>query len=203
MSKFFCWLSILLLLLFELSTIKEAKAQKPERPIEKKKPTDYNISSRKALENYLEGQKQMQYRDYKAATLYFQRAVEQEPNFIEALYALGVSIFLSSYATTNHGYYFRTNISPIIPFLAKVIRHPKSVQFPMAYYYLGHAYMQKHQYDSAAYFFENCLNFNLKSPLENKIAKVNWEKSLFAKEAIKTPIRYQPINLGDSVNTQG
>jgi outer membrane protein OmpA-like peptidoglycan-associated protein len=177
-------------------------AQKNANLPKKKKTADYNIASRKALEYFLEGQRQMQYRDYKTAASFFQKAVALEPEFINALYGLGASIYLSRYVTTSHGYYFKGAITEIIPYLEKVIqREPK--QYPMAQYYLAHAYMQNHQYAQAVPLFESFLQLKLKQPLENKIAAQNLKKSQYAQQAIQKPIQFKAINLGDSINTEG
>lgn len=192
---FFLWGGLNLL-------FQEGLAQKNASLPEKKKTSDYNITSRKALEYFLEGKKQMQYRDYKTAASFFRKAIALEPEFTNALYGLGASIYLSNYVTTSHGYYFRGAIAEIIPYLEKVIlKEPE--QYPLAQYYLAHAYMQNHQYAQAVRFFESFLQINLKQPLENKIATENLKKSKYAQKAIQKPIQFKAINLGDSINTEG
>lgn len=166
------------------------------------KPADLGITSKKALSFYEDGRQQMQYRDYPAAKRAYDKALELEPNFIHAHYQVGACIYLMSHVQTRTGYYLRKEILELIPHLEKAVA-AKPDAFPAAYFYLGEAYFQDIQYVKARDAYKRYLTYNGQIIQDVNVAKANLQSAEFAVEAIKSPVSFEPVNLGDSINTDG
>lgn len=166
------------------------------------KPADLGIQSKKALSFYEDGLQQMKYRDYPAAIRAFQKAIEQEPNFAHAHFQTGVATYLINHVQTRTGYYLRDEVNAVIPPLEKAVAL-KPESFPSAYFYLGEAYLHAVNYEKARDMYKKFLGYNGQNLPDVQTAQNKIKVAEFGAEAIKKPLQFDPVNLGDSINTDG
>lgn len=155
----------------------------------KKKPSDYGIKSKKALQAFEHGNEQTRYRDYPRAIESFQAAVELEPTFGEAWIQMGGS------------YYAIREYEKAYPALLKAEEH-LSKPNAMVYFYLGECALRMNRFAESLKHFDTFLNPEPElAPRIIADAKSGREKAQFAVEATKNAIKFEPINLGEEINT--
>jgi outer membrane protein OmpA-like peptidoglycan-associated protein/tetratricopeptide (TPR) repeat protein len=155
----------------------------------KKKPKDYGIKSKKALELYLKADEQIRYKSFERAQELLLQAVNLEPRFQDALYNLG------------YAYFMNKNYSQAYDALDKLYQINKDYKLEFHFYY-GLTHFHKMQYEQAEFFLSKYLQGKVSPQLADK-AKITLAKAKFAKEAIKKPVPFQPKNLGPNINTKG
>lgn len=173
---------LLLSLLFCLLIPQAVQAQKP-------KPADFGISSKKALNYYLEGLQLAQYRDRLGAIDAFSEAVKLEPEFAHAHYHLGVNA------------YVQKKYPEALEHLEKTYTlNPEP--FRNLGYMLGMSYFFNAQYDNSVPLLREFLETRAGRPVDLKKAAVVLRHAQFAAEAIKTPVDFEPVNLGPAINSE-
>jgi outer membrane protein OmpA-like peptidoglycan-associated protein len=171
---------ILLLLLLPLG----CAAQKP-------KPADFGIKSTKALNAYLDAKQQEQYRDYKKAVEYYDEAIALEPEFGDAYLNKGACLY------SLHKY------KEAIPALEKS-RDLMRVPNPMMWYMLAECHFNTNDYASASENYSKFFASNPRVPINViETAKLHQKNSAFAAEAMKNPVKFDPVNMGESINSVG
>lgn len=155
------------------------------------KPSDYGIKSKKALEYYLGGSQQMNFRDYVKAIEEFTLALELEPGFTEAAYQLGTCYFL------------KQKYEKALPVFEKVVI-AKNPEYWQADFYLAECYARNAQYKEAIPLYEKFLKATLSHPSKySSQAATSLRKCKFAASAIKSPVQFEPFNMGAEVNSEG
>jgi outer membrane protein OmpA-like peptidoglycan-associated protein/tetratricopeptide (TPR) repeat protein len=164
-------------------------ATSPTFAQKKKKPSDYGIKSKKALSAFENGNEQTRYRDYPRAIESFQVAVELEPTFGEAWIQMGGSYFvIKEYEKAYEA-------------LLKAKEHLNSPN-AMVYFYLGECALRMNLFAEALENYEAFLNPEpVLAPRIIADAKIGRDKAKFAVEATKNAIKFEPINLGEGINT--
>lgn len=168
--------AIVILMLLFVSTVLFGQAQ-------------YTSKSGRAIKELETAIQFLQLGDKKDALIYATKAIEKDPVFIEA-YSLRANIYadsgLFSLAITD----FETalKINPEI--------------FPPDHLNLGRLYFKTEQYDKAKAVLEKYItNFSPPDKFKSQSEKII-KSCDFAKEAIKHPVPFNPINMGPSVNSE-
>ncbi|MEM6803470.1 MAG: OmpA family protein [Bacteroidota bacterium] len=170
-----------LFLLIQLFAIPALSQSKP-------KPSDFGIQSKKAMRFYLEGLQQAQWRNRLEAIDFFEKAIELEPNFAHAHYQLGVNA------------YVKKKYEDALEHLEKVAEI-KAEEFKVLDFFMGEAYFFNAQYEKAANSLSSFLEKGVGRKNDVKKAKKTLRHASFAAEAIKTPVKFKAINMGDSINS--
>ncbi|MCS7073087.1 MAG: OmpA family protein [Bacteroidia bacterium] len=161
-------------------------------------PKDYGIKSKKAFELFIQGTKSMGYRSYSEAITAFTEAVKLEPNFFHAWYHLGECEYLLNQP------------NKALPALQKAQETQKyapassiTPRFNDLHFYLGQCQMRIANYEAAATSFKTFLS--VASPTNKWVteARTGLQKAEFAKEAVKSPVAFKPVNLGANINSPG
>ncbi len=155
------------------------------------KPAEFGIKSKKAMNLYLEGRKQVSYRDHKKAVELFLEAIKIEPDFAAANYSIGEE------------YWLLRKYAESAPFLEKVAASNKAAQFPTLYCLLGEVYFFAAKYDESVKAYDKYLANPKGARSYLDAAKRNYPKAKFAAEEVKHPVKFVPQNLGSGVNTAG
>lgn len=154
----------------------------------KPKPADFGIQSKKALKYYMEGLQQAQWRNRMEAINFFEEAIKIEPNFAHAHYQLGVNA------------YVKKKYGEAMTHLEKV-SELKPEEFRVLSFYLGEAYFFNEKYSESAEQLSAFLQAGLGRKNDVKVATKTLRHAKFAAEAIKSPVDFEAINMGDSINT--
>ncbi len=164
--------------------IASCKAQNP-------KPSDYNISSKKALKLYLQGNQQEKYRAYQEAINFYEQAIEIEPNFGDAWFRRGAC----NYVLRNYG-----------PAEEQMEKASELLPFPnpLLYFYLAECKFYREDFEGAAgqydLFFEKKGNKAIPAPML-KDAERHRKSAQFAVSQGGKTITFNPVNLGENINT--
>lgn len=152
------------------------------------KPKDFGIKSQKALDRYLEGRQQSQWRDWYKAISAFEQAVVLEPAFAEAYFQLGVAcVVVQEYEKA-----------------VKALGQAEALKpggFGGMGYQMGQAYFYTGQYAKAIPQYQAYLDEGRGGPTFIKTAELNLGHAIFAAEAIQQPVPFDPLNLGPEINT--
>ena len=158
---------------------------------QKVKPADFGIKSKKALELYMQGQQNDQWRDRKTAINFYLQATAIEPEFGMAWYAA---------AEDN---YLLQNYKAGLVCIENAFKFYKPPP-PVLTFFLAEFNFYNLNYDRAAKFYQAFLD--AKPPVTKKIADeavFNLRNSIFAAAEIKKPVKFELKNLGPGVNTIG
>lgn len=149
----------------------------------------YSTTSKKAIKAYEEALQYFNRLEYEGAVKYMNKAIKADNNFIEAHLVLA-EIFIESgnRDKAKESYLNTIKINPDF--------------FPGLYFSLAQLEMQDSRFEDGLKYLEKYLSYKNIQPngrLE-ALRRVEWCK--FAIDAIKNPVPFNPINLGDSVNTE-
>lgn len=174
----------LVILSFLLVGASSCKAQTP-------KPSDYNISSKKALKLYLQGNQQEKYRAYQEAINFYSQAIEIESEFGDAWFRKGAC----NYVLRNY-----TEAEEQMEKARELIPLPN----PLLYFYLGECKFYREDFagarDQYALFFEKKGERPIPRPML-KDAERHYASAKFAASQDGKGIDFDPINMGESINT--
>lgn len=122
------------------------------------------------------------------ALSYLDEAIKRDPKFLE-VYFLRFEIYseLSDYPNAEMA-------------LEDAIRINGDF-FPNGYYFLGLLEMQQGKYKEAQPHFEHFLTIPGITEVTKARAILELENCLFAQEAMRNPVPFEPANLGDAINT--
>ncbi|MDO9001776.1 MAG: OmpA family protein [Bacteroidota bacterium] len=152
-------------------------------------PGQYTSTNKKAIK-YLEVGK-VAYEAYKfdVAEKNFNKAIEEDKNFIEAY------LFLAqSYQETNKHAEAITNFKKAIEI------NPKF--FPNTFYYMSLSQLAIGQYQDGKTNLETFLKFERINPNTKESAQKYLANAIFGAEAVKNPKPFNPINAGPGINTE-
>lgn len=149
---------------------------------------ELHTRSNKALTAYDEGKKAYDFINYKKAESLLLKAVDHDPDFIEA-HLLLAELFKDL-----------RNFERSKKFYAEAIRID-STFFPPAMYGYGEVHFTLGNYAEARRAFQSYLDMMEDQSLNAAKARKYIDDCEYALEAIKYPVSFDPLNLGDSVNT--
>ncbi|MBI3520408.1 MAG: PD40 domain-containing protein [Bacteroidetes bacterium] len=153
-------------------------------------PGTYTSTNKKAIKYFEDSRKMFQVRKDADAEKLIKKAIEEDPQFIEAH---------SAYADFLMG---NGRIKEAIPLYEKAIQlNPKL--FIDNNFYLGGAYLHEAQYDKAIPCFEIILKTERMNPNLKDEAAHYLKNAKFGSVAIKNPLPYKLENVGPGINTSG
>ncbi len=151
-------------------------------------PGTYTSTNKKAIKFFEESKKMFQVRKDAEAEKLIKKAIEEDPQFIEAH---------SAYADFLMG---SNRIKEAIPFYEKAIAlNPKL--FIDNNFYLGGALLHEAQYEKAIPCFEKILKAERINPNLKDEAARYIKNAYFGADAIKHPQPFKPVNVGEGINT--
>ena len=147
-----------------------------------------NTASKKALKAYNEASLHNRYSEYNDAIIALDKAIAKEPTFIDAILLRADSYYaLKNFANAEKDF---ERIIAIAPELNLRI-----------YYALSIVEQKQEKFDEAVAHLNEFLAFDIK----NEKLKASAEKLLgnckFGAEAKKNPLPFNPVNLGENINT--
>ncbi|MGE0078257.1 MAG: OmpA family protein [Bacteroidales bacterium] len=151
-------------------------------------PKKLSVNNRRAIEKYNNALQSYDRYDYITAQRLLRESISIEPKFIEAHLVL------------SQTFYMMGNIPDAIESIEKAISIDPEF-FPKAYFTLGKLQLQIGEYQKALDNFEYYLTLNDKSKSIEKSAHDAIDRCKFALNAIANPVPYNPINLGNDINT--
>jgi len=152
------------------------------------KPKDFGIKSRKALDYYLQGQEAAFRRMRPQAIAAYEKAIELEPDFVDARYELGVN------ACVQREY------EDALEHLSRVweLAPKKFTQLP---YFLGISEFYTERYAEAADHLKPYVDRGLGKKNNLRQASIHLRHARFAREALADSIAFRPTNLGRGINS--
>ncbi|HAF27464.1 MAG TPA: hypothetical protein DCG75_00310 [Bacteroidales bacterium] len=150
---------------------------------------NYSTSNKKAIKAYEEALQSFNRMDYSNASEIMQKAIKYDDKFIEAHIVLA-EIFVEKGERKN-----------AITSYQNVIRINPDF-FPGMYFSLAQLEMMENEFESAKSHLENYLTYKNLKPISIAQAKQKLESCNFAIEAVKNPVPFSPVNLGENVNTE-
>ncbi len=145
-------------------------------------------SNKKAIKAYTEGKGYYDNRNNPLAELSLLEAIEKDPNFIEAELMLAyVYTDMMQYEKALPHYIRCTEINPNF--------------FPEIYSSTAALQLKFGKYEEAKINFEKYLTFTETPLMMKELAQDGLKDCNFAIEALKNPVPFKPINLGDGVNS--
>ena len=152
-------------------------------------PGTYSSTNKKAIKYFEESKKMFQIRKDTEAEKLIKKAIEEDPQFIEAN---------SAYADFLMG---NNRVKEAIPFYEKAIQiNPKI--FIDNNFYLGGAYLHEALYEKAIPCFEIILKTERINPNLKDDASRFLKNAKFGAFAIKNPSPFKPVNVGEGINTR-
>lgn len=148
----------------------------------------YTTKSGKALKAFLEGKRLYDYLDYRGAEKKLSEAIDIDDRFIEA------------YLTLAELYYDQRKF-PEAAVNYRLAIAIDSKFYRTAWYFLGISEFRSGNYQPAMDALNAFVESGTGSDKLRSESLLIIEDCLFAVEAMKTPVRFNPVNLGDSVNT--
>ncbi|MGZ3921651.1 MAG: OmpA family protein [Bacteroidia bacterium] len=151
-------------------------------------PGQYTSTNKKAIKYIEEGRGLFEMKKDEQAEKAFKKALNEDPNFVEACLALA-----SLYQVTNRH-------EEAIQYLKKAIEiNPKF--FPNSFYLLAQSQLVLGQYEEAKKNLETFLKIERINPNTKENAQKLLVNAAFGAEAVKNPQPFNPINVGEGINT--
>lgn len=151
---------------------------------------NYHTKSKKAIKYYKNAKKQYDKKKYPKTFKYLDKALDADAKFADALLLkaeLSMTLNDDNQAITSYERMFAAD----------------SMAFPKSAISLSKLYMKHFRFGDAV----NILRWYVNAP-NQKAAMINQAKELlviaeFRDEAFNNPVTYEPVNLGENVNTEG
>jgi len=145
-------------------------------------------ASGKAVKVYVEGKESYENLDYKTAEQQLKEALKYDDKFFEAYMMLG-----ELYTNMNRFSEAASNYQAAVRI--------DSIAYRPVYFRLANAELLTGDYANALIHYKTYLKNNGNSEKNRIIALKNIKNCEFAIEAIKNPIQFNPVNLGDAINS--
>ncbi len=147
-----------------------------------------HTSSIKALRLYREGVKYYDFVDYSSAEVSFRQAIDADPGFYEAYMMLG-ELMAKQKRFTEAVHNFRMAVKIDSAFYMPV------------YFSLANAEISTGDYESAKRHYIIYLGLDNISEKNRKIATRDIKNCDFAIDAVKNPVPFSPVSVGEGINT--
>lgn len=150
---------------------------------------NYEHAKKRAQNHFDAGNNAYAFGHYATADSLIKMAIESEKNFIDAHWLLG-NMYLEN----------QRNFEGAVKEL-KTVEQLNPNYSPQLYLKLGYALFNKGDYDEAKKYFQSFIAVKGITPDYEKEGKNMIKNCDFAKEAVKHPVAFKPINLGGGVNS--
>ena len=150
---------------------------------------EYSIKNKRAISKYEEAITAYSQYNSNLALVILEDLLQSEDQFAEAYFLMG-----QIYAEKNE---MQKAIAPLEKGLSI-----NATIFPMGYYMLGECYFSVAEYDKAEQAITTYTKMPKPNPNVHYRAQLILESCVFAKQSIKYPVPFNPINLGDKINTE-
>jgi outer membrane protein OmpA-like peptidoglycan-associated protein/Tol biopolymer transport system component len=151
--------------------------------------TTVKTTSEKALKAFKEGREAMQQGDAAAAIRHYRRAVELDPKFIDGYIYLG-----GAHRESNHWPEAEAAFEQVLALSASYeVR---------VYQVLSVVEWEQDKYSEAAEHAKIYLQSDISSARDRAAAQQLYQNAAFAAKAILTPVPFNPVPLGSSINTE-
>ncbi len=149
---------------------------------------DYTSEDKKAVRSFNNALNAFDGRNYELALALIQEALDRDKNFIEAhLLSFEVCTEMRDYECAERS-------------LNKALRIDEDF-FPNAWFYRAALGLNRGDYQGAKYDFERFLTYQRTNPEMRKKAQSEIVNCEFALRMVNRPVPFEPINLGDKVNS--
>jgi outer membrane protein OmpA-like peptidoglycan-associated protein len=149
----------------------------------------YSVTDKKAIVLFEKGLEAFNNNNKLGAISFYQRAIEKEPNFAEAYHRLGQVYELSA----------RKDLA-LMNYEKSIKIAPELVSTSVIYHILGINSFEKGEYSKAIGLLDKYILLSPKSYSLVKKSKKIIGNATFAIEAVKNPIKINPVSLGKGVN---
>jgi outer membrane protein OmpA-like peptidoglycan-associated protein len=149
----------------------------------------YSVTDKKAIVLFEKGLEAFNNNNKLGAISFYQRAIEKEPNFAEAYHRLGQVYELSA----------RKDLA-LMNYEKSIKIAPELVSTSVIYHILGINSFEKGEYSKAIGLLDKYILISPKSYSLVKKSKRIIGNATFAIEAVKNPIKINPVSLGKGVN---
>lgn len=150
---------------------------------------NYHTRSNRALKAYLQGKQDYEYFNFARAEQNLKEAISVDESFIEAYILLAELLYdRKRFVEAADNYRIAVGLD--------------SSFYPFAFYYLGYSEFHSGQYQSALESYRLFLATNPKSQKLINESEKGIANSIFAIEMMKNPVPFNPVNLGEAVNTR-
>ncbi len=150
---------------------------------------EYSIKNKRAISKYEEAITAYGQYNSSLALVILEDLLQSEDQFAEAYFLMG-----QIYAEKNE---MQKAIAPLEKGLSI-----NATIFPMGYYMLGECYFSVAEYDKAEQAITTYTKMPKPNPNVHYRAQLILESCVFSKQSIKYPVPFNPINLGDKINTE-
>ncbi len=150
---------------------------------------DYSTNSKKAIRFFEAAYRSYNSMKYEEALNYLAMAKKADKKFIEP-YLLEADIF-------EENAYYQKEIDAYKQALAIDPNFS-----PNTYYLLGETEYRMGYYSESVAHLKRVSDFKNVKPRLKRLTEIILERAEFADQAVKTPVQFNPINLGDSVNSE-
>ncbi len=149
----------------------------------------YSTKNKKAISAYEEALQSFNRKDYFTAVQLMKKAIKYDDEFTEAHIVLA-EIYIENGDRRNAIASYE-NVMKIDPDF-----------FPGLYFSLARLQMMENEFETAKKHLEKYLTYTNLKPISISQAKRKLESCEFAIEAIKNPVPFEPVNIGENINTQ-
>jgi tetratricopeptide (TPR) repeat protein len=150
--------------------------------------TTVKTTKEKALNAYNEGKSEAGRSQYAIALGYFERAIKEDKQFIDAHLALAdTQLDLGNYTGAKKSFENALALDTLYA--------------PLAFFRLAQTEWELNEYNAAAQHLRNYLNSKSKNIKNKADARRLLESALFASAAVKKPVPFNPQPLGAAINT--
>jgi outer membrane protein OmpA-like peptidoglycan-associated protein len=151
-------------------------------------PKEYSTTNKKAIKQYESGLAALDSKQYETSISLLKNAIESDPQFIEPNLLL-----FEVYSETR-------DINNAIASLETAIKI-NSNYYPNAFFFLANLQFNTAKYEAAKLNFKKFNSFERVNPEMKKTASKITENCEFAIDAMSHPVPFEPINMGESINT--
>ncbi len=149
---------------------------------------NYHTTSSKALKVYKDGVSNFEFLDYRNAEFYLKQAVQIDSKFYEAYMVLGELLLKQRrYSEAAENYHMAVNLDSLV--------------YKPVFFSLATAEFMSGNYVDALRHYEKYLNTEKISEKNRDEAIKNVKNCHFAIEALKHPVPFSPVSVGDGINT--
>ena len=150
---------------------------------------EYSIKNKRAISKYEEAITAYGQYNSSLALVILEDLIENEDEFAEAYFLMGQI------------YTEQDNKRKAISALEKGLAINATI-FPMGYYMLGESYFSLAEYEKAEQAITTFTRMPKDNPNVHYRAQLILESCVFAKQSMKYPVPFNPINLGTKINTE-